>query len=64
MAKNWDDLDTAQKIRELRRDVVRLFRVANDINDRISDFSASLDHVEKIATKAEAVAAAARAERL
>ena len=37
MAKNWDDLTQAEKIEDLRRDVVRIFDVLRQFQDVVAN---------------------------
>ncbi len=52
MAKTWDQMNEAEKIEDLRRDVVRIFRVLNDFDASLRAVVARLDQVTKIANAA------------
>jgi hypothetical protein len=52
MAKTWEQMTQAEKIEDLRRDMIRLFDAYNDPSRRLAAGSAHLGQVATIASKA------------
>ena len=55
MAKTWEQMTQAEKIEDLRRDVVRLFDAYNDLSRRLTAGSAHLGQVATVASEAARV---------
>lgn len=52
MAKTWEQMTQAEKIEDLRRDVVRLFDAYNDLSRRLTAGSAHIGQLSTIASEA------------
>jgi chromosome segregation ATPase len=60
MTKTWEQMTEAEKIEDLRRDVVRIFRVLNSIDHSLSALAAHLDQAQKTAREASTAVSALR----
>jgi hypothetical protein len=63
MPKTWEQMTDAEKFDDLRRDVVHLLDVFNDLNRRLGFVAANLGLVETIAKKAAAGVEELKAQR-